>query len=166
MIERSYIDTRYQPTLEDLKRHLRITSGDLDETLQPYLLAAINAAEHSIGSVIAVSEMTDQRRFANTVALEGPVLQIKSVKVDGTEVDKAAWSLEGRDLQVSEQVTGARIEIVYEAGMVQVPFDMKAAILMIATKLFNNPSDSVEQLPSAAKNLLRPYRSWGIHDGE
>ena len=166
MIERSYIDTRYQPTLEDLKRHLRITSGDLDEILQPYLLAAINAAEHNIGRVIAVSEMTDKRKFDHTVTLEGPVLKIESVKVDGTEIEEAAWSLEGRDLQVSEQVTGAKMEIIYEAGMAKVPFDIKAAIMLLATKLFNNPSDSVEQLPSAAKNLLRPYRTWGIHNGE
>ena len=166
MVERSYIDTRYQPSLEDLKRHLRITSGDLDETLQPYLLAAINVAEHQIGRVIAVSEMTDKRRFEHAVTLQGPVLKMISVKVDDEEIEEAAWSLEGRNLQVSEQVAGKRIEIVYEAGMSQVPFDIKAAILLMATKYFNNPSDSVEQLPSAAKNLLRPYRTWGIDNGE
>lgn len=166
MVERSYIDTRYQPTLEDLKRHLRITSGDLDETLQPYLLAAINVAEHQIGRVIAVSEMTDKRRFEHTVTLQGPVLKMISVKVDDEDIQEAAWSLEGRNLQVSEQVAGKKMEIVYEAGMSQVPFDIKAAILLIATKFFNNPSDSVEQLPSAAKNLLRPYRTWGMNNGE
>lgn len=166
MVERSYIDTRYQPTLEDLKRHLRITSGDLDETLQPYLLAAINVAEHQIGKVIAVSEMTDKRKFDHTVTLKGPVLEVVSVKVDDEEIQEAAWSLEGRNLQVSEQVAGKKMEIVYEAGMSQVPFDIKAAIMLIATKFFNNPSDSVEQLPSAAKNLLRPYRTWGMNNGE
>ena len=166
MIERSYIDTRYQPTLEDLKRHLRITSGDLDEILQPYLLAAINMAEHNIGRVIAVSEMTDRRSFDHAVTLEGPVLKVVAVRVDEKKINETDWSLEGRDLQVSDQVAGARMEIVYEAGMAQVPFDIKAAIMLMATKLFNNPSDSVEQLPSAAKNLLRPYRTWGNHNGE
>lgn len=166
MIRRSYICTRYQPTLDDLKRHLRITSGDLDEILQPYLLAAINVAEHQIGQLIAVSEMTDNRKFEHAVTLKGPVLEVTYVKVDDVEIDKAAWSLEGNALQVSEQVAGKRMEVVYEAGMTQVPFDIRAAIMLIATKYFNNPSDSVEQYPSAAKNLLRPYRTWGMNNGE
>lgn len=166
MIRRSYICTRYQPTLDDLKRHLRITSGDLDEILQPYLLAAINVAEHQIGQLIAVSEMTDNRKFEHAVTLKGPVLEVIYVKVDDVEIDKAAWSLEGNALQVSEQVAGKKMEVVYEAGMTQVPFDIRAAIMLMATKYFNNPSDSVEQYPSAAKNLLRPYRTWGMNNGE
>lgn len=166
MVERSYIDTRYQPTLEDLKRHLRITSGDLDEILLPYLLAAINTAEHNIGKVIAVSEMTDKRRFTRSITLQGPVLDVKSVTVDGVVINEADWCLLGRMLEISDEISGTRIEVIYEAGMTQVPFDIKAAIMLIASKFFNNPSDSVEQYPSAAKNLLRPYRTWGIDNGE
>ena len=166
MIQREYIESRYQPTLEDLKRHLRITSGDLDETLRPYLLAAINAAELNIGKVIAVSEMTDKRRFTRSVVLQGPVLEIQHVKVDDVDIDSAAWSLNGRVLTLNENINGELMQINYEAGMAQVPFDIKAAIMMMASKFFNNPSDSVEQYPSAAKNLLRPYRTWGINDGE
>jgi hypothetical protein len=43
---------------------------------------------------------------------------------------------------------------------------MKAAILLHAASLFNNPTDSVEVLTKASQNLLRPYRSWGMADGE
>ena len=43
---------------------------------------------------------------------------------------------------------------------------LKAAILMHAASLFNNPTDSVEVLTKASQNLLRPYRSWGLDDGE
>ena len=56
------------------------------------------------------------------------------------------------------------MSVRYTSGMNQVPFDIKAAIMLMAAKLFNNPVDSVETLPSAAKNLLRPYRSYGMKD--
>lgn len=166
MIERAYIYTEYQPTLEDLKRHLRITSDDLDETLKPYLLAGVNAAENSIGSIIAMSEFMDRRRFTSAVRLEGPVVEVISVSLDGVEVAEEDYMLDGRMLTISEELRGDSLTLTYKAGMPQVPFDIKAAVMMIAAKLFNNPADSVEQLPSAAKNMLRPYRSWGIHDGE
>lgn len=166
MIERAYIDTEYQPTLEDLKRHLRITSDDLDETLEPYLLAAVNAAENSIGSIIAMSEFMDRRRFTSVIHLEGPVVEVISVSLDGVEIAEEDYTLDGRILTISEELKGDSLTLAYKAGMPQVPFDIKAAVMLMAAKLFNNPADSVEQLPSAAKNMLRPYRTWGIHDGE
>ena len=70
MFERSYIDAYVQPSLEDLKRHLRITSGDLDEILQPCLLAAINSAEHHIGKIIARSEFTYSGFFIRSLDLQ------------------------------------------------------------------------------------------------
>jgi hypothetical protein len=60
---------------------------------------------------------------------------------------------------------GESLLVIYEAGMPSVPFDMMAAIMLAASKLFNNSVVSVESLPSVAKNLLRPYRSYGMSDG-
>jgi hypothetical protein len=34
------------------------------------------------------------------------------------------------------------------------------AVMLIAAAMFNNPIDSVEQLPKASQMLLRPYRQW------
>lgn len=162
MFERSYIDAYVQPSLEDLKRHLRITSGDLDETLQPYLLAAINSAEHHIGKIIARSEFTYSGFFIRSLDLRGPGIVVKSVEVDGKTLGIEDYELDGRTLLISTNVIGKEMQMVYESGMQFVDFDIKAAILLTAAKLFNNPVDTVEAMPSVAKNLLRPHRSFGI----
>lgn len=161
MTERTYTEG-FEPNIEDFKRHLRITSDDLDETLVPCLLAAINACEHHIGKVIAQSEFTYEGPFTRSLPLQSPLHKdALAVEVDGIPVD---YTLEGNMLVPS--VEGKDMTVAYVAGMKQVPFDIKAAVLLIAAKLFNNPVDSVEALPSVAKNLLAPHRSWGIDNGE
>lgn len=164
MIERSYIDAQFQPSLEDLKRHLRITSGDLDETLKPHLLAAINSAEHHIGKIIARSEFTYSGWFIRSLELRGPGIKVTEVTVDGVRLPDNVWRLDRHSVIISNDITGEEMQVTYEAGMTQVEFDIKAAILLTAAKLFNNPADTVEALPSVAKNLLRPHRSWGRDD--
>lgn len=163
MVTRSYIDG-FEPSLEDLKRHLRITSDDLDDTLKLYLQAAIASAEHHIGSIIARSEFIYDSWFTRSFDMKGPGCELKSVEIDGNLLDKADYTVNRCTVVVSQDITMCeRMIVTYEAGMRQVPFDIKAAILLMAAKLFNNPADSVETLPSVAKNLLRPYRSWGRH---
>lgn len=163
MVTRSYIDG-FEPSLEDLKRHLRITSDDLDGTLKMYLLAAIESAEHHIGCIIARSEFVYDGWFLRSFDMKGPGCELKSVEIDGESLDEADYKVSRNTLLISQDVTMCeKMTVTYEAGITQVPFDIKAAVLLIAAKLFNNPVDSVETLPSVAKNLLRPYRSWGRH---
>lgn len=164
MVERSYLE-QFQPSLEDLKRHLRVTSDDLNETLEMYLRAAIESAEHHIGKIIAVSEFCYSGWFVRSFDLMPPFRKVVKVEVDGVELTKDGYTVDERTLLISSEVSGSELVVTYEAGLSQVPFDMKAAILLTAAKLFNNPVDSVESLPSVAKNLLRPYRSWGMGNG-
>ena len=165
MIQRSYID-EFQPSLDDLKRHLRITSNDLDETLEVYLLAAIESAEHLIGKIIALSEFTYTGWFVRSFDMKGPWRKVVKIEVDGVELSEADYTVDKKTILISQEIQGREMTVVYESGMSQVPFDMKAAIMLAAAKLFNNPADTVESLPSVAKNLLRPYRSYGIDDDE
>lgn len=164
MVERSYLE-QFQPSLEDIKRHLRVTSDDLNDTLELYLRAAIESAEKHIGKVIAVSEFTYSGWFVRSFDMLGPFRKVVSVSVDDRKLESDDYTIERMTLIIHPEITGERLTVIYEAGYSQVPFDMKAAILLTAAKLFNNPVDSVESLPSVAKNLLRPYRTWGIEDG-
>lgn len=129
-----------------------------------YLHAAIESAEHHIGSIIARSEFVYDGWFVRSFDMKGPGCEIKSVEVDGESLEENDYTVNRCTILISQNVNQCeKITVTYEAGMTQVPFDIKAAVLLIAAKLFNNPVDSVETLPSVAKNLLRPYRSWGRH---
>lgn len=150
--------------LQEFKRHIRMTSDDLDAELYAKLMAAVRHAEHHIGKVILRSEFVTTVPFASSVTLKVPNFTVESLEVDGAAVH--GWTVEGRTLYVPSTVTGTTMKVTFEAGYGCIPDDMKAAILMHAASLFNNPTDSVEVLTKASQNLLRPYRSWGLDDGE
>lgn len=150
----------YEPTLAEFKAHIRLTTSDMDADLTLKLLAAIRAAEHYIGAVIAQSGFVYTGPYAKTLTLESPVISVTGVEVDGVALTTDEWSLAGDKLTV--QVEGTSMEVTYTAGMAVVDPDIKAAILLHAAALFNNPVDSVEVLPKASTRLLDPYRTWGV----
>lgn len=150
----------FQPTLAEFKSHIRLTTSDLDTDLQLKLQAAIRSAEHYIGMVIAQSVFTYTGDYAKTLTLEAPVSGVTGVAVDGVALSDEEWSLSGNVLTVLTE--GATMEVTYSAGMASVDPDIKAAILLHAAALFNNPVDSVETLPKASTRLLDPYRTWGV----
>ena len=162
MTERTFVDMAANGLLQEFKRHIRMTSDDLDAELYQKMLAAVKHAEHHIGKVILRSEFVVDVPFSNTLILKVPNPVVESLEVDGVATN--GYDLDGKTLNVYG--TGTRMTVTYEAGYECLPWDMKAAILMHAASLFNNPTDSVEVLTKASQNLLRPYRSWGLDDGE
>jgi len=161
MIERTYSPV-FEPSLDAFKSHLRVTSSDFDLDLIAKLKASIVSAEHFIGKTIAKSTFVIKRSFANTVYLRTPLISVVSVKVDGTVLQSSRWSVDSPSgqLTVNNAIEGVDIEIAYIAGMNYVPEDIKAAIFLHGAYLFENPVDSVESLPKASSNLLRPYKTW------
>lgn len=164
MTAREPIQMYESALLEDFKSHIRITSDYLDAELRQKLMAAVFHAEHHIGKVILRSRFVSSLPFSSSVTLKAPVIEVEGLEVDGVAVQD--YSVSGRVLTVGPSVSGAIVTVTYVAGYGFIPFDMKAAILMHAATLFNNPADSVETLTKASQNLLRPYRSWGLDDGE
>lgn len=154
--------TTLQPSLTEFKRHLRITSYDLDNELEAKLKAAINMAEHEISTVISVSKFTLTQEFANTISLRYPVTEVTSVKVDGNTLDAQKYSFTENSLAIASDVEGENVEVVYSAGITVAPDDIKAAVLLMGASIFNNPVDRPEERDrTTARNLLRPYRNWG-----
>ena len=162
MTERTFVSMSANGLLQEFKRHIRMTSDDLDAELYAKLLAAVRHAEHHIGKVILRSEFVETVPFASSVTLKVPSPVVESLEVDGEETN--GFDQDGKTLHVYG--SGTSMKVTYEAGYESIPWDMKAAILMHAASLFNNPTDSVETLAKASQNLLRPYRSWGLDDGE
>ena len=164
MTERNFVGMAEVGLLQEFKRHIRMTSDDLDAELRSKLQAAVYHAEHHIGKVILRSEFVTTVPFTSSLTLKAPGIVVESLEVDGAAV--SGWTLQGRVLHVPSTVSGQTMKVTYEAGYEYIPWDMKVAILMHAASLFNNPTDSVEVLTKASQNLLRPYRSWGLDDGE
>jgi hypothetical protein len=162
MTERTFVSMSANGLLQEFKRHIRMTSDDLDAELYAKLLAAVRHAEHHIGKVILRSEFVETVPFASSFILKVPNPVVESLEVDGEETN--GFDQDGKTLHVYG--SGTSMTVTYEAGYESIPWDMKAAILMHAASLFNNPTDSVETLAKASQNLLRPYRSWGLDDGE
>ena len=162
MTERTFVSMSANGLLQEFKRHIRMTSDDLDAELYAKLLAAVRHAEHHIGKVILRSEFVETVPFASSYILKVPNPVVESLEVDGEETN--GFDQDGKTLHVYG--SGTSMKVTYEAGYECIPADMKAAILMHAASLFNNPTDSVEVLTKASQNLLRPYRSWGMDDGE
>ena len=162
-MERSYIAT--QALLGEFRNHLRITSTDMDAILEQALEVGIERAEAEIGKVIALSTFTGvQMPFAQTLSLRGPIVEVTSVKVDGTEVPVTSYTYNQRSLTFADGVEGSSVELAYKAGFEQIPSMVKGAIFLFGGRYFNNPTDTPEERDrTAAANLLRPYRTWGGH---
>lgn len=157
---REYSDFALRGALDRFKRHLRITSDDLDADLRGKLVAAIMSAEQMIGKVILRSQFSVTVPFSRSIRLKGPETEILSVTIDGQASE--AWTLSGRTLSLTG--SGQSVSIVYEAGYTCPPENIIAAIMLHGASLFANVADSVETLTKASDNLLRPYRTYGLDD--
>ena len=162
MTERDLVNNAFNVLQEEFKSHIRLTGTELDAELYQEMMAAVYHAEHHIGKVILQSRFRTTVPFSSSITLKVPIVEIVSVEVDGKEVTD--YSLNGRIL--SFVGTGTSMTVTYIAGYEIIPYDMKVAIFMHAATMFNNPTDTVETLTKASQNMLRPYRSWGLDDGE
>lgn len=148
--------------LAKLKDHLRLTTDDFDNNLSLYLAAAITTAEKYTGQIFRRSECRISGVFEHIVRTGIlPIISVEKVLVDDVELDRNIVEVEESVIRFPENVSGKRMEIALDAGFAEMPADVFAAVLLMASKLFENPADSVEQLPKASTNLLRPYKRWG-----
>lgn len=151
-------ETGFEPTLAEFKSNIRLTTDTMDADLTLKLKASILSAEHYIGKVIAQSTFTITTAYAKTTALPEPLIEVSSVVVDGAAVTD--YTLKGNELTLAQE-SGETMTITCKAGMASVPEDIKAAVILHASALFNNPVDSVEVMPKASTRLLDAYRTWG-----
>lgn len=146
-------------TLEQLKNHLHMFTCDFDMTLQQNIRAAVAKCENYINGAIWRGELSASVPFASSLRILEPTAVVTAVEVDGSSVnfdyDNGVLTVDG---------TGKKLKYTAQVGYTEedCPPDIQMAVLLIAAKLFNNPVDSVENLPSASQNLLHPYRNYCI----
>ena len=92
---------------------------------------------------------------------EYPVTSV-AISVDGTPLDASLYTYDGNSILIDASVKGESMEISVQVGNEEVEGDIKAAILLVASELFRNPTDSVKQLPTASQQILKPYRRTNI----
>ena len=146
-------------TLEQAKRHLRITSNDFDADISGKLEAAITAAENYTGLMLREYEFSVTGDFTRQIKTGIMPIKEANVKVDGNEVCDVDW--EDSTVILPDTCNGSEIEIKILTGFDVFPDDITAAILLVTGRLFENPADSVENLPKASSKLLNAYKRWG-----
>ena len=146
-------------TLEELKKHLHILSDDFDSNLSVDLLSAAQAAESYIGRAIARSVVNVSAPFSKTFTIPD-FATLQNVTVDGNAVEFSQVNNIINLLVDDGKIV--RYEIVSGYTQEDCPMDIKMAILLIASRYFSNPVDSVEQLPKASTALLKPYKNYMI----
>ena len=158
LLSRNYDSAMMAALMAALKSHLRITANDLDGQLDMYLRAAVDSAEQFTGIVLVKSGMELEENFAKLLRLPLPLMSVEGVSVDGEELSSDDYTVTGGKPVFSEGVSGSVVQVSCTAGRTHMEEDIRAAIMLRAAKLFNNPADSAEMLISASDNLLTPYR--------
>lgn len=158
LLSRNYDSAMMAALLAALKSHLRITASDLDGQLDMYLRAAISSAEQHVGFCLVRSNMVVEDDFAGQLRLPLPLVGVEEVSVDGTVLPPGDYTVTGARLVFGENVSGNVVQVVCTAGRQHMEEDIRAAVMLRAAKLFNNPADSAETLINASDNLLAPYR--------
>lgn len=146
-------------SLIEVKEHLRLTGDDFDNSLKLYIEAATSAAEKFTGLVLHESEYKITTGWSTEIRTGIMPIRTVSVKVNDIVIPDVYFVDSTVFLPGEDQAD--TVEITIHTGFDVFPADIKAAILLMVGKLFENPSDSVETLPKASTNLLRAHRKWG-----
>lgn len=156
MIARTIINTDHWANLVDKFRlSARITDNDFDTLAEMHVKAALDSAERETGCLFLQSQLVITTREQCVTGIY-PIISVASVTLNGEDIDYTTY--DGR-IEFDNPDAG-EVVINCVAGYDYPPELVQSAIYLIATRLFTNPMDSVEQLPKASTNLLKQYRRW------
>lgn len=183
--------TEYPLTLAEVKAHLRVDHTDEDTIIEAYLAAATAHAEKFTGRALITQtlELTLDSFYDAQIMIPKPPLQsVTSVKYDdaaGAEqtlvadvdyvVDTASqpgWVVAVDETWPTTIDTINSVRIRFVAGYIDntqspptenVPFDIKAAILLMVGSLYSNRESTVvgvstALVPWSTEQLLRQHR--------
>lgn len=152
-------DTAGPVTLEQLKNHLHMFDSDFDQQLLLNIRAAVAKCESYINGVIWPGQLVQSVPFVTPLQIQEPTAEVTAVEVDGKPVN---FTWENGVLTVEGE--GKMLKYTARVGYSEeyCPPDIQMAVLLMAAKMFNNPVDSVENLPSASQSFLHPYRNYCI----
>jgi len=165
-------------TVAELKQNIGIFHTEKDTMLDLYIKSAVDFAERYTGRQLmpAVWELQMSTFYEFLKISKAPFISLVSIKyydsanvlqtlVSGTDFD--VCSSDPAIIQFKTDFVlydrPDALQIRFNSGYANaaaVPALIKAAIILMAGKMYDNPIDSVENLPKASTNLLRQYRLW------
>ena len=164
-------------SLTEFKEHLGIYHTEKDDNLTIMLNAAIAKAESFTGCVFRTGGEVIEKHcavFEDTEINRAPVTGVDAVYYfDSSNSEQtlgtAYWDANVNTTPAAVTFTAPpatytrhdAVKIRFVAGYdsaFDVPYNVKAAILMFAQYLYENPGDSVKQLPTARELLLRDFK--------
>lgn len=162
MFERERVGT-LPVTLAELKSWNYIQDDIYNDKLNVCLRSAIAAVESHINSVVWKSTFAlsfDHMEYIIPVEI-APVESIV-ITVDGEALQDSLYRFDGDVIAIDRSVEGSLMAVSIVAGKDAIDDDIKSAVLLMASELFRNPTDSVKQLPTASQLLLQPHRRANI----
>lgn len=167
--------------LDMFKVHLKGVDDSEEELTKMYLMAAGKNLEAQYGVVLTSRSGSALFRGVPCIG-EGltlplaPVSAVSAVRWSNTDapdtwtvVDSAKYAvvIDRHCARVealkSWEITGTlyRVKVDFTAGYgatyASVPEDIRVAMQLLATDLYNNRADSVKQLPTAVEVFMKPY---------
>lgn len=174
-------------TLAEAKAHLKVDFDEEDMLIQLYISAAREHAEQYcnrafltqtlLHSIDCFPTVTTSNPLATFHLYKTPVQSIVSVSYKDEDnvsrtidlqnivlsnIDSPAklGTIEGFNWPTTAKVPGA-VTLEYVSGetaVANIPYAIKAAILLILGKLYELREDSIQKLPTASEHLLSSYR--------
>ena len=150
-------------SLDEIKEWNYIEDHVFDNKLRLCIEAAISAVESYINQVVWPSTFVFELPVPLCV-LEIPIYPVSSIQVSVGDADIPAdrYAWDGRVLRIDGPLGEGKMTVTVQAGNATLEQDVKSAILLIASELFRNPTDSVKTLPTTSKLLLDPHRNANI----
>ncbi len=137
---------------------------EFDSNIALLSKAATLSAENYTGLQFISRQYLLTAEFALIVVIDKtPVKMISKVVLVVGEIETEITNdviVENNRVIIPDNLIGDSVKITFDTGYEAVPEDVKAAILLTTGRLFSNPTDAVEKLPTTSKSLLRPYRRW------
>lgn len=157
IVSREIIRSAPVVTVERVKANLRLQDNSFDEMIADYISSAIKSSENITGVTIPMSQ------YVITGVYEGsyrvPVAPITNITATCNE-EEIDVAIDGGVITLPLSCVGKQVVLTIKAGYVEVPADIKMAIILKASAMFLNPVDSADTYVKSSDNLLKAYRVW------
>ena len=165
-------------SLEDIKKHLRVSHGDHDDMIDTYIEAGVAKIEGGANIGLSTQTWNAYFRYDEVVELirlwKFPVATIVSVKYydsDNAEQTDASGnrteSLKGHPATILFEDTPTTYErtdamdVEFTVGWTTIPSDIILAIKLYVARIYNNPVDPVDEKIGYVDKVIEKYRSIG-----